>query len=333
MRFLAIAAPLPAAVALSLTLASSTAGAQPASALRPCAVTSSGLSASNMGSIYGFDALTLDVQKGLIRALDRDNVVFKAITVDVEETKQNPSKPLAAMKQSRCRLLIDVQGIVEAEFDTRFELVAWPAELDAAGSLVLGRQPSFKKSYSTPSNPETVKTFDFKTIGEDMFKDLSAAGVLTPVRGAAIEPARLRAEYDRIAAQLATIPEVHLRNILVDTEAIAQAVLQRLRDGAVFHKLAREISQDPLTKADGGDMGWHVASTLGPDVAREASALGTRNGLFSRPVETQNGWHVIEMIGQRPQRVPTFTQSERLLALRLRWQDMEAAAARSASGS
>lgn len=334
MRFFANVAILPAAAALSLGLACAAAAAQatPTGALRPCAVLSAGVSIEGTYMLVGFRELTQEVYKGLVLGLHREDSMVRPAFVDTEEAKQNSAKALAAMKEARCRLLIQVQGVLEEGLEVHFDLSAWPATLDAAGTVALAREPAFKKSYAPPDDAEAIKSRDFKTFGDSMAKDLAAAGLLTPIRGADIEPARVRAEYDRIVAQMSIEPEVHLRHLVVKSESEARAALKRVREGTPFADVARQVTLDPGSKDKGGDLGWSVASGYDKDFAMAVAAAGSQTGLLADVVRTQYGWHVVELLGQRPQQPPAFEQVQRNVMVRLRWQDMEAAAARS-SGS
>ncbi len=81
-------------------------------------------------------------------------------------------------------------------------------------------------------------------------------------------------------------------HILTETEAQAQEALTRLNNGEDFAVLALEISVGP-SAASGGDLGCVAPATFVPEFVDGASQVdGT--GL-SAPVESQFGWHVIDV--------------------------------------
>ncbi len=87
--------------------------------------------------------------------------------------------------------------------------------------------------------------------------------------------------------------KVHCAHILVKTEQEANAVLEELRKGASFAKLAQERSLCP-SKKRGGDLGTFGRGKMVKEFERAAFAL--EKGAISGAVKTQFGWHVIKRL-------------------------------------
>lgn len=68
--------------------------------------------------------------------------------------------------------------------------------------------------------------------------------------------------------------------------------------GADFAKLARELSEDEGTRAQGGDLGWFAAGS--GEAALEKTIFGMKVGDISAPVRSGLGFHIIQKTGQRP---------------------------------
>src|SRR5690606_37272259 len=102
-----------------------------------------------------------------------------------------------------------------------------------------------------------------------------------------------------------TIYTARARHILVkwtdDTDAAKQAartkaegILRELRGGADFAAKAREVSEDPGSAARGGDLGWFSSGDMVKPF-QDAVFSATRPGLVNRIVETQFGYHIIDV--------------------------------------
>ncbi|MDE2334081.1 MAG: peptidylprolyl isomerase, partial [Rhodospirillales bacterium] len=128
--------------------------------------------------------------------------------------------------------------------------------------------------------------------------------LLTKVIAPQVTPAKVRAAYDQKYAGKPGPEEVDARHILVKTKAEAEAIIAQLNKGADFAKLAKEHSIDP-TAAHGGDLGFFTRDAMVAPFADAAFAL--KPGQWTqKPVHTQFGWHVIELVARRTQPTPTF---------------------------
>jgi parvulin-like peptidyl-prolyl isomerase len=106
-------------------------------------------------------------------------------------------------------------------------------------------------------------------------------------------------------------PQVHATHILVLTREEAEAAHARVSEGGEdFATVARELSTDESTAANGGDLGWFTREEMVAPFAEAAFAL--EPGAISDPVETEFGWHVIQVMEQDPERPLTDLQINRL---------------------
>jgi peptidyl-prolyl cis-trans isomerase C len=115
----------------------------------------------------------------------------------------------------------------------------------------------------------------------------------------------LRTEYE---TQVAAMPktEYHARHILVATEPFAQKIIERLDKGEKFDVLAKAESMDS-SKSNGGDLGWFTADRMVPEFSGAVSTL--KAGEYThKPVQTQFGWHVIQLLDTRERTPPPFDQ-------------------------
>lgn len=116
--------------------------------------------------------------------------------------------------------------------------------------------------------------------------------------------AEMKKLYDESVAKTQPEEEVRARHILVKTEKEAQDVLAKLKGGADFEKLAREISTDPSAKSNGGDLEYFTKGQMVAEFSDAAFKL--TKGQISQPVKTQFGFHVIKVEDKRMKPVPKF---------------------------
>jgi peptidyl-prolyl cis-trans isomerase C len=120
----------------------------------------------------------------------------------------------------------------------------------------------------------------------------------------------LRAEYE---TQVGTQPkrEYHARHILVATEPFAERIVARLEKGERFDEVAKRESMDP-SKSNGGDLGWFTPDRMVPEFAGALVAL--KPGEYThKPVQTQYGWHIIQLLETRELTPPPFDQARQRL--------------------
>lgn len=71
----------------------------------------------------------------------------------------------------------------------------------------------------------------------------------------------------------------------------------RIRGGADFAELARGHSNDTVSAADGGDLGWVSPGDLVPEFQEVMDSLNP--GQVSEPFQTQFGWHIVQVLERR----------------------------------
>src|SRR5262245_50981863 len=116
--------------------------------------------------------------------------------------------------------------------------------------------------------------------------------------------AEMRAEFE---TQLASTPlvEYHARHILVSSQETAQKIIDQLKAGGDFATLAKRFSADKSTAQKGGDLGWFPPDAMGNKNFAEAVGLLKNNEVTSAPIQTQYGWHVLQLLGTRDRPPPS----------------------------
>lgn len=119
-----------------------------------------------------------------------------------------------------------------------------------------------------------------------------------------VTDADARKIYDEQVKLLKPEEEVSARHILVDTEAEAKALKEKIDKGADFSQLAKENSKDPGSKDDGGNLGYFGHGQMVPQF--EEVVFKLKKGEVSDPVKTQFGWHLVKLEDRRVKQPPAF---------------------------
>ncbi len=121
-----------------------------------------------------------------------------------------------------------------------------------------------------------------------------------------VADADLKAEYDKFRASQSQ-KEYKVRHILVKDEKTALDILDQLKKGAKFDKLAEKYSVDPGSKAKGGDLDWNAPGNFVKPFS-DAMVKLEKGQISKEPVKSDFGFHVIKLDDSRSAKVPTFDE-------------------------
>ena len=117
----------------------------------------------------------------------------------------------------------------------------------------------------------------------------------------------VRAAYDKNIAAAPPRKEANARHILVDTKEQAAAIAAEIAAGKSFEEAANEQSKDGSGQ-DGGNLGWFAKEDMVEPFANAVFSM--EPGEISAPVQSQFGWHLIEVIEFRDVPKPTFEEAQ-----------------------
>jgi len=124
----------------------------------------------------------------------------------------------------------------------------------------------------------------------------------------AVNDTAIRTLYEEQLKSAKQDEEFHARQIIVNSQADAEAVKKLLANGANFDSLALERSIDSETKFNGGDLGYFTLDVM-PDAYGQALKTA-KPGDFVGPFQTEAGW-VLLKVEDRRQEQPITLESAR----------------------
>ncbi|HYQ82859.1 MAG TPA: peptidylprolyl isomerase, partial [Rubrobacter sp.] len=124
----------------------------------------------------------------------------------------------------------------------------------------------------------------------------------------AVTPEAARKLYEETVKSVPAEQEVRARHILVENEDDAKKAATRVKGGEDFAKVAGEVSKDPGSKTDGGDLGFFTKDRMVEPFAEAAFKMEA--GQISDPVKSQFGWHVIKVEEKRNKPAPSFEETK-----------------------
>jgi peptidyl-prolyl cis-trans isomerase SurA len=128
--------------------------------------------------------------------------------------------------------------------------------------------------------------------------------------------ARVRASHIFIS-----IPEDADTAAVLEKETLAKKLLERARGGEAFAKLAREFSENPATRQEGGDLGFFGRDELPKPI--EELVFSMRIGEIRGPVRADRGFHIIKLVERRARDVKPLVEIREDLRNQLRQKEME----------
>ena len=97
------------------------------------------------------------------------------------------------------------------------------------------------------------------------------------------------------------------------TKELINEIHQELIDGEDFKQLARQHSEDPGSKMEGGELGWSSPDSFDP--AFEAVMNSVDIGEMSKPFQSSFGWHILEVLDRRNEDISDDVRKNRAYSI------------------
>ncbi|MCI1004963.1 SurA N-terminal domain-containing protein [Herbaspirillum sp. C7C8] len=248
------------------------------------------------------------------------------------------TKPDGTFDNEHYRVLLAAQGMTQKSYEAGLRREMAVQQLNAAIQSTAFAPRTVAENLSNLNDQErTVQMLNFKPdsyasqvkVTDDMLKayyDKNTARFETPEQAdieyvvldaaavaaqATVTDDDIKSYYEQNQKQYATEEQRRASHILItvkkDASAADKAAAKSKADALVaqlrknpgdFAKLAKANSQDPGSAANGGDLGYFSRDAMVKPFADAAFSL--KQGEISDPVESDFGYHVIEVTGIKP---------------------------------
>ncbi len=219
----------------------------------------------------------------------------------------------------------ELQSLIVSDADARAEY--------QRKNLKVGLQyiPFESKDFVSKVNkdPAAVKAYFDKNRGlfrtpEKRDVNLIVGSAADFVQSASVSDAQLQQQYQDNIDSYRTPERVKVRHILIKTQgkpkeeipklkAKAEDILKQIQHGGNFAELAKKNSDDPGSGAKGGELDWIVKGQTVPNF--EKTAFSLKPGETSGLVETEYGYHIIQVEDKQAPHTQTFDEVKPQLLL------------------
>lgn len=274
------------------------------------AATSTTNSTDAMTALFGDPVIAKGTGVAVKRS-DLDQVLTGVKAQYLAAGREIPPDQLTLLEARMLDRLIDIQVLLQQanaadKADGQKKASdAMSALLDRAG----GSQETLNMQLKAAGTTET----DLRNKVAD---EAAAMAALQRLLGVVITPNEIQEYYDSHPADVEQPELAHVRHILFLTmdpttraplsQDVIQAkrkeaddVLMKARSGGDFSKLAEQYSDDTTTKEKGGELPA-FGRGQGMDTEFEAAAFALTNNEISDVIQTQFGYHIIQMIDKTP---------------------------------
>ncbi|MCA7000380.1 peptidylprolyl isomerase SurA [Dickeya solani] len=260
-----------------------------------------------------FDTYSSQIRKDMVIAEVRNSEVRRRVTVLPQEVdslaQQIASQGASGPEVNLSQILIPLPENPTQDQVDKAESLANRLVKEASQGADFG-----KLAITYSADPQALKGGQMGWGRPQELPSLFAERLTNPQKGQVLGPIRsgvgfhiLRVNDTRGGDQSVSVTEVHARHILLRTSVVmndAQAkarledIAGQIKSGKLsFANAAKQLSQDPGTANQGGDLGWSSPDMYDPSFRDALTQL--KKGEISAPVHSSFGWHLIQLLDTR----------------------------------
>jgi parvulin-like peptidyl-prolyl isomerase len=145
----------------------------------------------------------------------------------------------------------------------------------------------------------------------------------------------VRARYTEMQRRSESVSAVQLSHILVklpehpteqqinDAKEKAAKAMDMVKGGQAFAEVAKQVSEDPSTSANGGELGWFQRGSINPDW--EQIVFSMNKGDMRGPVTGPQGLHIFYVTDVKQSELKPYDQMKEQLSRELKRRELDKA--------
>ncbi|MFV8799107.1 peptidylprolyl isomerase SurA [Yersinia sp. LJYL362] len=260
-----------------------------------------------------YDTYREQIRKEMLTSEVRNNEVRRRITILPQEVeslaKQIGNQPSGDAELNLSHILIPLPENPSQQQVDQAEDLANKLVSDIKGGADFGKLAIANSADSQALKGGQMgwgKLQELPSLFAERLQSANKGDVVGPIRSG-VGFHILKVNDIRGADKTISVTEVHARHILLkpspvmtDDQARAKlmAAAADIKSGkANFATIAKEISQDPGSAMQGGDLGWAAPDIYDP--AFRDALMKLQKGEISAPVHSSFGWHLIQVVDTR----------------------------------
>lgn len=253
--------------------------------------------------------------------------------IDQIQDESQKAQRLDQLRRQMLDMMIDEKLIVQEA--NKLKLTVTEADLERAVADVMEKNSLTREELeqALAQEGQTLNAYKYKIVKPQLLR-LRVINVQVRSR-VSVSDDEVRALYQKNMRALGVETKVRARHIFLQVpaeatpkdearvKARAEELLARIRGGADFATLAREVSQDPVTRRDGGDLGTFARGTLPSNIEEVVFAMKKND--VRGPLRTDRGYHLVQLLEREESSARSFDEVKDELQNTLYAQKMEKA--------
>jgi peptidyl-prolyl cis-trans isomerase C len=222
-------------------------------------------------------------------------------------TETNPEDVETILPPETILATFSGQTITLGEFNQLWEEVPEDYKLQLDKSMILDQMISEKLLIQEAKNMGLEEDNDVleqikKMTEQILVQVLMEREILDKVE---VKDEEISEYYEQNKDSFTEKEQVHLYNILLETEEEAQDVLEQLKAGKDFSEIAKEKSTGP-SAAQGGDLGYLSKGTIILEIEEVVFALVLEE--LSEVIKTDFGFHILKITEKKPETIKALEE-------------------------